>query len=268
MRLYRSFAEGSRIAWTSLWANKMRAGLTTFGIVIGIVSVTTMSTLIDGVDRGFERSISMLGTHVLYVQKWPWSFGPDYNWWDYINRREMELAYAERLEELSSTASAVSASMYATELIRYESQSVSDASLRGVTPQYMQTAAVELDRGRFFTEDEYRSGRNIAVLGTGVAETLFGEREPIGRSIRIGGLRYDVIGVLTKQGNFMGMESFDKQVIIPATSFGRQYGFRRFLQIQVKFESEALLNEGVHEIEGLMRRIRRLELRIHSLRRL
>jgi putative ABC transport system permease protein len=259
MRLYRSFAEGSRIAWTSLWANKMRAGLTTFGIVIGIVSVTTMSTLIDGVDRGFERSLSMLGTHVLYVQKWPWSFGPDYNWWDYINRREMELAYAERLEELSSTASAVSASMYATELIRYESQSVSDASLRGVTPQYMQTAAVELDRGRFFTEDEYRSGRNIAVLGTGVAETLFGEREPIGRSIRIGGLRYDVIGVLTKQGNFMGMESFDKQVIIPATSFGRQYGFRRFLQIQVKFESEALLNEGVHEIEGLMRRIRRLE---------
>ena len=80
MRLYRSFAEGSRIAWTSLWANKMRAGLTTFGIVIGIVSVTTMSTLIDGVDRGFERSLSMLGTHVLYVQKWPWSFGPDYNW--------------------------------------------------------------------------------------------------------------------------------------------------------------------------------------------
>jgi putative ABC transport system permease protein len=259
MRLFRSFAVGSHIAWASLWANKLRAGLTTFGIVIGIVSVTTMSTLIDGVDRGFERSLSMLGTHVLYVQKWPWSFGPDYNWWDYINRKDMELAYAERLEELSTTASAVSASMYATELIKFESQSVSDANLRGTTPQYMRTAAVETDRGRFFTEDEYRSGRNVALLGTSIAETLFGDREPIGRSVRIGGLQYDVIGVLAKQGSFMGMESFDKQVIIPATSFGRQYGFRRFVQLQIKFESEALLNEGVHEIEGLMRRIRRLD---------
>lgn len=259
MRFVRSLTEGSRIAWTSLWANKMRAGLTTFGIVIGIVSVTTMSTLIDGVDRGFERSLSMLGTHVLYVQKWPWSFGPDYNWWDYINRRDMELAYAERLEDLSKTASAVSAAMYMNDLIRFESQSVNGANLRGVTSSYLQTAAVELDRGRFFTEDEYRSARNVAVIGTGIAETLFGERDPIGQNIRIGGARYDVIGVLTKQGNFMGLESFDNQAILPATSFGRQYGFRRFVQLQVKFENEALLEEGIHEVEGLMRRIRRLD---------
>lgn len=242
-----------------MWANKMRAGLTTFGIVIGIVSVTTMSTLIDGVDRGFERSLSMLGTHVLYIQKWPWSFGPDYNWWDYINRREMELAYAERLEELSNTATAVSAVMYMGDLIRFESQSVSGANLRGVTPSYMQTAAVELDRGRFFTEDEYRAARNVAVIGTGIAETLFGDRDPVGQTIRIGGSRYDVIGVLAKQGNFMGLESFDNQAILPATSFGRQYGFRRFVQLQVKFENEPMLEEGLHEVEGLMRRIRRLD---------
>lgn len=259
MRLVRSLTEGSRIAWFSLWANKMRAGLTTFGIVIGIVSVTTMATLIDGVDRGFESSLSMLGTHVLYVQKWPWSFGPNYNWWDYINRRDMELHYAERLEELSTTASAVSAAMYQNDLIRFESQSVDQANLRGVTASYLSTAAVELDRGRFFTDEEYRSARNVAVVGTGIAESLFGDRDPIGQSIRIGGQRYDVIGVLTKQGNFMGLESFDNQAILPATSFGRQYGFRRFVQIQVKFEDEARLEEGIYEIEGLMRRIRRLE---------
>lgn len=259
MVLLRSFIESTKIAWVALWANKLRAGLTTFGIVIGIVSVTTMATLIDGVNRSFESSLKMLGTNVLYIQKWPWSFGPDYNWWDYINRREMQVGYAARLQELSTTSTAVSASMYRTDIIRFESKVVERADLRGTTPSYAVTGAIELSSGRFFSDDDYLRGANLIVIGTDVADALFEERDPVGQIVKVSGLRFEVIGVLAKQGKFLGLESFDNQAIMPASTFGKMYGFRRFVQLQAKFETEELLAEGEYEFEGLMRRIRGLE---------
>jgi putative ABC transport system permease protein len=255
----RSLFEGFRIAWTSLWANKMRAFLTTFGIVIGIVSVTTMATLIDGVNRGFESSLNMLGQNVIYVQKWPWSFGPNYNWWDYINRREMEVNYAERLQDLSQTAEAVAAIKYRSDTIRFEDETAERIDVRGVTPQYTITSGIDIAQGRFFTEDENRTARNVLIIGDGVAKVLFRDRDPIGRTVRMGGQRFEVIGLMAEQGNFMGLESFDNQVVIPMQTFGRIYGLRGFVQLQVKFPNEELLEEGEYEIEGLMRRIRRLE---------
>lgn len=255
----RSLIEGFKIAWTALWANKMRAFLTTFGIVIGIVSVTTMATLIDGINRGFESSLNMLGQNVLFVQKWPWNFGPNYNWWDYINRPEMEVGYADRLQELSQTAEGVAAVKYRNDTVRFESESAERVDIRGVTPSYIITSGIDIAEGRFFTEEENRAARNVTVIGHGVAEVLFGTRDPIGRTVRMGGQRLEVIGVMAEQGNFLGMESFDNQLILPMQTFGRMYGLRGFTQIQVKFASEALLEEGEYEIEGLMRRIRRLE---------
>jgi putative ABC transport system permease protein len=255
----RSLFEGFRIAWTSLWANKMRAFLTTFGIVIGIVSVTTMATLIDGVNRGFESSLNMLGQNVIYVQKWPWSFGPNYNWWDYINRREMEVNYAERLQDMSQTAEAVSAIKNRNDTIRFEDETAERIDVRGVTAAYTITSGIDIAQGRFFTEDENRAARNVLIIGHGVAEVLFGDRDPIGRTVRMGGQRFEVIGLMAEQGNFMGLESFDNQVIVPMQTFGRMYGLRGFVQLQVKFANEQQLEEGEYEIEGLMRRIRRLE---------
>ncbi len=257
--LRRSLFEGFNIAWTSIRASKLRAFLTTFGIVIGIVSVTTMATLIDGVNRGFESSMNMLGQNVIYVQKWPWSFGPNYNWWDYINRREMEVSYADRLQEMSTLAEAVSASMYYTDTVRFENQTAERIDVRGASPSYIITGSVEIEQGRFYTEEENRAARNVAVIGHDIAQALFGDRDPVGRTVRMAGQRFEVIGLLKQQGNFMGLESFDKQFIIPVQTFGRIYGFRRFVQLQVKFPDEASLIDGEYEIEGLMRRIRRLE---------
>ena len=259
MLLLRSIAEGIKIAFTSLRANKMRAALTTFGIVIGIVSVTTMATLIDGINRGFESSLSMLGTNVVYIQKWPWNFGPNYNWWDYINRREMEVRYAEQLQQLSTTADAVAAVRYRSENVRFEERSVERADIRGTSPSFIIIGSVEMASGRFFTDEENRAARNVAIIGHGVSEVLFEDRDPVGRIIRIAGQRFEVIGVVEEMGNFMGMESFDNQVMIPVQTFGRVYGFRGFVQLQVKFATEEIAEEGYYEIEGLMRRIRKLE---------
>lgn len=71
-RLITSIVEGTKIAFSAIWTNKTRAMLTTTCIVIGIVSVTAMNTISDGIDRAFEDSMDMLGRNVVYVEKWPW----------------------------------------------------------------------------------------------------------------------------------------------------------------------------------------------------
>ncbi len=255
----RSLVEGFKIAWLSLWTNKMRAFLTTFGIVIGIVSVTTMATVIDGLNRGFESSLNMLGQNVVYIQKWPWNFGPNYNWWDYINRRELEVDYAAKIEEMSTTVEAAAAIMYASSPVSFESEVVDRADVRGVSPSYIVTGAIDIDEGRFFTDDENRAARNVMIIGHAVAEALFADRDPIGRTIRAMGQRFEVIGVMAKQGSFLGLESFDNQLIIPIQTYGRIYGFRRFIQLQVKFADAEMLEAGQYEVEGVMRRIRKLD---------
>lgn len=119
-----SLWEGAKIAFHAIWTNKTRAVLTTTCIVIGIVSVTAMNTISDGIDRSFEESMDMLGRNVVFVEKWPWGFGGEYKWWEYRNRREIEVGYADRLRELVPNASEVSARVYRTTSARFGDRSV------------------------------------------------------------------------------------------------------------------------------------------------
>lgn len=255
----RSFVEGVKIAMTAIRSNKVRAFLTMFGIIIGIVAVTTMNTTINGVNRSFEDSMAMLGTNVLYVEKFPWETGPEYKWWLYINRPEMEVDYADKIRELSRFASAAAAVSQRTVNIRHQDLYANGVFVSGVTPGYSETNTIDLDEGRFFTDEDDDASRRVAVIGASVEEALFPQGNSLGKSIRLGGQKFEVIGRLSKQGNFMGMQNFDNQVIIPMGAFSRIFGDRYGVTLQVKYPSEEALAEGEYELEGVMRRIRRLD---------
>lgn len=257
--VFRSIIEGIRLSLYAIWSNKMRSALTTFGIVIGIVMVTTMVTVIDGINRSFESSMSMLGQDVIFIQKWPWGFGGEYRWWDYVNRREMQVSYAGEISRRSQYASAVSAEASRwNQRVSFEDRVAEGVQIEGVTQSYALTSSVEIADGRFFTEEEDHNGRNVVILGHEVAEALFQWRDPIGQRIRIGGRRFEVIGVLERQGNFLGIQSFDNMVIIPIGTYRYMYSLRHGIAIRVKFEDDAALQEGQYEVEGIMRQIRQL----------
>src|SRR6476619_4811163 len=88
--------ESFRIAFSIIRAHKMRSVLTALGVIIGIIAVTLMGSAIAGIEIGFERSLSVIGDDVLYVEKWPWHHVDD--WWNYRNRRRMEPRYAEEVK--------------------------------------------------------------------------------------------------------------------------------------------------------------------------
>lgn len=258
-RFFRSLWEGLKISLRAISKNKTRSSLTTICIVIGIVSVTSMTTLIDGINRSFESSLQMLGQNVVYVEKWPWGLGGDYKWWDYINRSEMKVKYASEIEETSRFVEAASASSFRNRSVRYKEKSVEGVTIEGSTESITRTNPAEIEEGRFFTSEEARRGANMAVLGQSVAEALFDQEYPLGKQVRISGQRFFVIGLLQKQGKFLGIEDTDNRIVIPMGTFQQVFGSRGDVRIAVKFPDAQTFEEGKYEIEGTMRRIRQLD---------
>lgn len=250
--------EGFKISLSALGINKTRSVLTTLCIIIGIVMVTLMNAISNGMDAEFEKSMSMMGQNVVYVGKWPWD-GGDNEWWEYRSRREMKLHYVEEIRESSRLATAVSGSAGRGTSMRYEDASIEGVSIRGVTDQYFETAGLNIARGRAFTPHELRSGANVTVLGVTIVNKLFEHGNALGKEIRIGGNEFRVIGILEKQGKFLGLEDMDRQALIPISAYAQIFSLRWGMQIAVKFPDQQTLENGKYEIEGIMRRIRQLE---------
>lgn len=258
-RLLISLLEGTKIAFRAIWTNKIRAILTTTCIVIGIVSVTAMNTISDGIDRSFEESMDMLGRNVVYVAKWPWGFGGEYRWWEYRNRSEMEVAYVDRLRDLTPSASEVSASASRSVSVRYRDRQADGVMLTGGTEGYFQTSGINVQEGRPFVATDVNRAARVALLGASVAEVLFPNEDPLEKQIIISGQRFIVIGVLEKRGNFLGLEDVDNTVITPITAFGTIYSLRFGVQLAVQFPTDEALIDGEYEVIGAMRQIRQLD---------
>lgn len=234
--------------------------LTTTCIVIGIVSVTAMNTISDGIDRSFEESMDMLGRNVVYVAKWPWGFGGEYKWWEYRNRREMRVSYVEDIRKLATSASNVSASANRNTAVKYNERIAENVNLSGVTQSHFQTGGLDIADGRAFSEAEVDRASRVVVLGGSVVDVLFPNNEdPLGKNVRIHGQRFIVIGVLERRGNFLGLEDVDNQIIIPITAYGTMYSLRYGIQLAVQFPDEASLADGEYEVIGAMRQIRQLD---------
>lgn len=259
-RLFISIKEGTRIALHAIWTNKTRALLTTTCIVIGIVSVTAMNMVSNGVDQSFEESMDVLGRNLVYVEKWPWGLGSgEYEWWDYTNRKEMRLDYMEALAERSQRASVIAGIASRSGQVRFQEREATNISITGATSSYYDLGTIEVEFGRFYSMEEDRRGARVLVLGADVSEVLFPNQSPVNQTVRIQGQRFTVIGTLLAQGDFLGVGQTDTQVFMPISTYEALYGLRSGLQLAVQFPNEAELLEGEYEVEGLMRQIRQLD---------
>ncbi len=212
--------------------------------------------MINGIDRAFQSSLSMLGQNVVYIQQWPWGFGGEYKWWEYINRPDMEVQYAEEIEQSARFVSAASASSNESANVSYQGITAEGVSIEGATLSIMQTNPVGIKKGRFFTPTEATAGAQVAVLGTSVVEALFEQGFALGKEIRINGRRFFVIGIYEEQGSFFGNDR-NNRITIPINTFQQMMGEEN-VQIAVKFPNAQVFERGKYEIEGVMRRIRNL----------
>jgi len=253
------FREILLIAFQAIRANKLRSVLTTLGIIIGIVAVTTMSTAIVGLREAFMNSISSLGSDVLYVDKFPW-FAMD-RWDQYRNRKDITIEQYEKLklmlknyEAMAPTKRTFNAS------VKRKDRAVQAALIIGTTDEYQRTSQLVLEEGRFLNELEVKSARRVCIIGKDIQNELFPSENPIGKEIRINNVPVRVIGILEKQGSgFLGSFSMDGQIIIPLKTFESIIGeARNRMRIDIKIGDITRLEDAKEEIRAAMRIIRKV----------
>lgn len=250
-----AYVESVRMALNAIWGNKMRASLTTLGIIIGILAVTLMGTLISGLDRSFEKSMSFLGRDVLYISKHEW-FGEE-EWWEIRNRPDLKVDYVEKLKDQGKyVVAAAPVAMRSVNITRKDEMAMG-ISLAGTTPEFTQTAFMNIESGRFYTEGEDRSGARVIVIGYDVANVLFENENPIGEKVKIGNYVFRVVGIAEKQGKFLGMFSLDNRAIIPLGTYQRLFARRGWMRFEVRVDDEHI-DDAKDEIIAIMRRLRGL----------
>jgi putative ABC transport system permease protein len=247
-----------RIAGDAVRANKMRAGLTTLGIVIGIVTVTLMATAIQGLKRSFTSSVSMLGADVLYVQRFDWFINSHAEWMRQSRRREITLFQFRELERQVSLPQAIAPIVETGTTVKYGKRSASSVRIIGTTDAFLQTGGINVADGRFLSAAESEGGRPLCVLGSQTATNLFPYGSALGARVHIGGFPFEVVGVLERQGEFMGAFSLDNQVIIPISQFIELFWRFPDITLQVKAGSVDRLDDVREEVRGTLRKVRRL----------
>ncbi len=248
--------EGLAIAWDAIRANKMRSVLTTLGIIIGIVTVTSMGTAIDALNREFHQSISVLGADVLFVSRVSWMVDSQEEWIKANKRRNITYQQVRRLEDDMTLAKGVAPVVVVDRPVRYKNLSPGRVQIVGPSDEFLATSGFSIALGRFLTAAESQAGRPVCVIGNDVATNLFVRESPLGKKVRIGPAYLQVVGVLEKRGSFMGMDSFDNEVIIPIQQFLTGYWRDPDFQIQVKVKNMDNLEDAKEELRGLLRKYR------------
>ena len=249
------FIENFLISLSAIFANKTRSILTALGIIIGVLSVTMMGTLISGLDKTFEGSMSWLGKDVLYISRWEWF--SDMEWWEVRNRPRIRPEYVDQVKERSQYALAVAPVMQRGASLSYNDKEIR-TQIFGTNEEYMETISTNIEKGRFFTNSEDKSGMRVTVIGDGIKKAFFGDEEAIGRYIKIDNMKFRVIGILEEQAKFLGLFSTDKQAILPFGAYKRIFSKRGFMRLSVKVPEDKI-EEAVDEISFVMRHIRGLK---------
>lgn len=247
-------------ALNSIRANKLRASLTLLGIIIGVFSIIGVMTLLDALQKGIDSGLSQLGTNTFQVQRNPsFQMGGPGRKRDY--RKPITIPEGYRLRELSTLPKYVGLEDWAggKTIKYYKEQTNPNFSLGGVTEVFLIANNYTISSGRFFTEEEVTSTKNITVIGMDVVDKLFPLENPLGKEIEVDGSRFTVIGVLEAKGESLGQSS-DNLALIPIMTMDKIYGARRdrSINITVTAQSKAEIDETQEEVIGLMRQIRKV----------
>jgi putative ABC transport system permease protein len=262
--MIQAFLDNLRLSFGTFVANPLRSLLTLLGIVIGVATVVTMMALLEGLRIKVNTDLSQLGANVFRVDKWPQGihFGGNRTNWDKIaRRRPLTLEDRHALVEHCPSVRRVAASSWQPGL------KVSTATLetqpnvfvQGATPDYPDTAGMEVATGRFFNDAEDVDARQVAVLGPDVADRLFPRLDPLGQEIRIRGRPYAVVGVLERRGKLLGLFNMDNMVVLPMNAFLGALGKNRSMSLNVQAVDAEHVDRAQEEVERVLRQRRRVD---------
>lgn len=222
---WRLLRESFGFAMNALRNNKLRTALSLLGVTIGIFSIIAVLAAVDSLDRKIKQDLSSLDKNTIYLTSV--SFGPtQVEQWKYEQFPKVNYEEYQYLKDVIPNADYFCFQMFTKrEPIKYEDRTASDVNVVPVTFEFADIQRLDVSQGRFFNESESNSGLPVVVLGYEVAQTLFDDYDPIGKTVRLYGQRFNVIGTLKKKGGGgLDGDSDDMSAFIPVNLIRKLYG--------------------------------------------
>ncbi len=252
---FASVGEGVRIAIDAIRANRVRAGLTILGIAVGVFVVVAMSAAVHGINESVARDFAATGPSTFFVSRYPISFencdGSDgtCKWLRNPPVRASEIAALHRL----TTLEAVGSQLNWSASVKYRERELSSAPLEGYSAEWTTIAAPEVFPGRAFTPAEARTGARVAVITTLMKDRLFDDLDPIGKTITMNGVPFEVIGVYKDNSSFLSGGDRPKAVI-PVQALTRYLGARASnMALAIKPREGVARDQAVDDVTASLR---------------
>jgi putative ABC transport system permease protein len=248
--------ESTGIALTALRANKLRSFLTLLGTIIGVMSVIAVLSFVEGLNQFVSKKLLNAGANAFYVDSYGFVTSQE-AFEEVKDNPPIDLGDADALREGVRSASMVIAGADNRDFLRFRDKDMKGVNVRGRSPGWEVIDDYTLRSGRTLTELDDSRRRLVCVIGSEVAEELFGYLDPIGRQIRVGAETYDVIGIMESKGKLFG-QSQDRFVAIPVRTYVKFKEERANLQIAVKAVDQASLPVAQQETRNVLRARRHL----------
>ncbi|MEE9215896.1 MAG: ABC transporter permease [Anaerolineales bacterium] len=255
-----SLSEFIRLAWESISGNKLRSLLTMLGIIIGVASVIIMIGISAGTEAAIEEQITGLGSNLVFVTQNFSRGGAD------RFRQGGGLVYddASAIADNVNGVVAVVVEQPSTESVRTGNVVLDGVVIQGSTADFPSVRDIEIDRGRYFTEQEVDRTQKVAVLGSSLAEELFGEATPIGQTVTVDNIKLTVIGVFEERGLVSGTD-FDAQLYTPITVVFQKFTPSQFARFRGDRVRAIIVEvEGPEVVDGTIQQIELLLARRHD----
>ena len=248
-----SVTDNLRLASDALSAYKLRAALTILGLTMGVATLMTVMTLVQGANLYVEQKIANLGTNVFRLAKTPFAVVDFTVIVKSLKNKNIGVQDYRAVAELCHACEAVGASASGTLSTQYKNKQTDDTSIIGYTPNMIDIDTRTLDLGRYFTPGEDRHAAYVCIIGASLVDQFFPYENPIGKRIRTGSLEFTVIGTFQKLGSVLGQDQ-DNFVVIPLTTYLKVRGARSSLTLEIKASGgEKTFNTAQDEARVIMR---------------
>ena len=229
-----NITEAIKIAFLSLWANKLRSALTLLGVVIGVAAVIAVVTFVNGINGYVATKIFNLGADVFIVFKISPAVTNIDKYLEGEKRKDLTMEDYEAVLEACKHCEWVGAALRNDSgHVKYGEQSISDTIVRGMTPSMVPILDIDLTAGRMINDVDLRNNSAVVVVGPDIVDNLIPGVDPINKELRIDGWVYRVIGVGKRKGKTLG-QSMDNYALMPITAFQKQNGSHSSIRISGK----------------------------------
>jgi putative ABC transport system permease protein len=244
------------LAVDAIRAHKLRAALTILGLTMGVSTLVTVMTIVQGANVFVEQKIANLGTNVFRIARTPFAVVDFTVVTKALKNKTIRLEDFETVAGECPSCDAVGASAQGSLSIQRGNKQLDDTSIIGYTPNMIGIDTRTVDQGRYFSEAEDRHAAFVCLVGASIVEQLFPGVSPLGKTIRTGSLEFTIIGTFEKQGSVLGQDQ-DNFVVVPLGTYLKVRGTRSSLTLEVKAAGgEAAFKKAEDELRVALRTLR------------